>query len=56
MIDRISKAEDKTKVGIEMCAELIKSLKGICQESTSWLSAGEESADHPGCRQPIIYG
>ena len=31
MIDRISKAEDKTKTGIEMCAELIKSLKGMCQ-------------------------
>jgi len=31
MIDKISKAEDKTKTGIDMCAELIKSLKGICQ-------------------------
>lgn len=31
MIDRISKAEDKSKTGIEMCAELIKSLKGMCQ-------------------------
>jgi methylenetetrahydrofolate reductase (NADPH) len=31
MIDRISKAEDKTKTGIEMCGELIKSLKGLCQ-------------------------
>jgi methylenetetrahydrofolate reductase (NADPH) len=31
MIDRISKAEDKTMTGIEMCAELIKSLKGLCQ-------------------------
>ena len=31
MIDKISKAEDKTKTGIEMCAELIKSLKGMCQ-------------------------
>lgn len=31
MIDRISKAEDKTRTGIEMCAELIKQLKGLCQ-------------------------
>ncbi len=31
MIDRISKAEDKTRTGIEMCAELIKQLKGMCQ-------------------------
>jgi len=31
MIDRISKAEDKTKTGIEMCAELIKELKGMAQ-------------------------
>jgi 5,10-methylenetetrahydrofolate reductase len=31
MIDRISQAEDKTKTGIEMCAELIKQLKGMCQ-------------------------
>jgi methylenetetrahydrofolate reductase (NADPH) len=31
MIDRISKAEDKTRTGIEMCAELIKDLKGLCQ-------------------------
>ncbi len=31
MIDKISKAEDKTKTGIEMCAELIKQLKGTCQ-------------------------
>ena len=31
MIDKISKAEDKTKTGIEMCAELIKQLKGLCQ-------------------------
>ena len=31
MIDRISKAEDKTKTGIEMCGELIKDLKGMCQ-------------------------
>ena len=31
MIDRISKAEDKTKTGIEMCAELIQSLKPLCQ-------------------------
>jgi 5,10-methylenetetrahydrofolate reductase len=31
MIDRISKAEDKSKTGIEMCGELIKSLKGLCQ-------------------------
>ena len=30
-IDRISKAEDKSQTGIEMCAELIKSLKGLCQ-------------------------
>ncbi len=31
MIDRISKAEDKTKTGIEMCGELIKALKPLCQ-------------------------
>ena len=31
MIDRISKAEDKSKTGIEMCAELIKQMKGLCQ-------------------------
>ena len=31
MIDRISKAEDKTKTGIEMCGELIRALKGLCQ-------------------------
>jgi methylenetetrahydrofolate reductase (NADPH) len=31
MIDKITKAEDKTKSGIEMCGELIKQLKGMCQ-------------------------
>ena len=31
MIDKISKAEDKTKTGIEMCSELVKQLKGLCQ-------------------------
>jgi methylenetetrahydrofolate reductase (NADPH) len=31
MIDRISKAEDKTRTGIEMCAELIQQLKGMSQ-------------------------
>jgi methylenetetrahydrofolate reductase (NADPH) len=31
MIDRISKAEDKSKTGVEMCAELIKELKGMAQ-------------------------
>lgn len=31
MIDKITKAEDKTKTGIEMCGELIKQLKGMCQ-------------------------
>jgi methylenetetrahydrofolate reductase (NADPH) len=31
MIDRISKAEDKTKTGVDMCGEMIKSLKGLCQ-------------------------
>ena len=31
MIDRISKAEDKSKTGIEMCAELIKQMKDLCQ-------------------------
>jgi 5,10-methylenetetrahydrofolate reductase len=31
MIGRITKAEDKTKAGIVICAELIKQLKGICQ-------------------------
>jgi methylenetetrahydrofolate reductase (NADPH) len=31
MIDKIAKSEDKTKTGIEMCGELIKQLKGMCQ-------------------------
>ena len=31
MIDKITKAEDKTRTGIEMCADLIKSLKNMCQ-------------------------
>jgi methylenetetrahydrofolate reductase (NADPH) len=31
MIDRMTKAENKTTTGIEICAELIKSLKGMCQ-------------------------
>ena len=31
MIDKISKAEDKTRTGIEMCGELIKQLKDLCQ-------------------------
>lgn len=31
MIDRITKTDDKTKTGIEMCAELIKQLKPMCQ-------------------------
>jgi 5,10-methylenetetrahydrofolate reductase len=31
MIDRISKAEDKARTGVEMCGELIKSLRGLCQ-------------------------
>jgi len=31
MIDKISQAEDKTTTGIEMCADLIKQLKGLCQ-------------------------
>jgi methylenetetrahydrofolate reductase (NADPH) len=31
MIDKMSKAEDKSKTGIELCADLIKSLKGLCQ-------------------------
>jgi methylenetetrahydrofolate reductase (NADPH) len=31
MIDKITKSEDKTKTGIEMCGELIKQLKGMCQ-------------------------
>jgi 5,10-methylenetetrahydrofolate reductase len=30
MINRIAKAEDKTKTGIEMAASLIKDLKGLC--------------------------
>ena len=41
MIDRISKAEDKTKTGIEMCAELIKELKGMARACISWPSAGK---------------
>jgi methylenetetrahydrofolate reductase (NADPH) len=31
MIDKITKAEDKAKTGVEMCGELIKQLKGMCQ-------------------------
>jgi methylenetetrahydrofolate reductase (NADPH) len=31
MIDKIAKAEDKTKTGIDMCGELIKQLKDMCQ-------------------------
>lgn len=31
MIDAISRAEDKTQTGIDICAGLIKQLKGICQ-------------------------
>jgi len=31
MIDKIAKAEDKTRTGIEMCADLINQLKGMCQ-------------------------
>jgi 5,10-methylenetetrahydrofolate reductase len=31
MIARISKAEDKTKTGIEICAQLLKDLKSISQ-------------------------
>jgi 5,10-methylenetetrahydrofolate reductase len=31
MIDKIAKAEDKTRTGIEMCGELIKQLKDLCQ-------------------------
>jgi methylenetetrahydrofolate reductase (NADPH) len=31
MIDKITIAEDKTKTGIEMCGELIKQLKSLCQ-------------------------
>ena len=31
MIDKINKAEDKTKTGMGMCSELIKQLKPLCQ-------------------------
>ena len=31
MIDRITKSEDKAKTGVEMCAEIIKELKGMAQ-------------------------
>jgi methylenetetrahydrofolate reductase (NADPH) len=31
MIDKMTKAEDKSKTGIELCADLIKSLKSLCQ-------------------------
>jgi 5,10-methylenetetrahydrofolate reductase len=31
MISRITKAEDNTSAGIEICAELINSLKDMCQ-------------------------
>lgn len=30
MIEKMAKAEDKTKTGIELCANLIKELKGLC--------------------------
>jgi methylenetetrahydrofolate reductase (NADPH) len=31
MIDKIAKAEDKTKTGIDMCGQLIKELKEMSQ-------------------------
>jgi len=31
MIDKMSKAEDKSKTGITLCADLIKTLKSLCQ-------------------------
>lgn len=31
MIDKMSKAEDKSKTGIALCADLIKTLKSLCQ-------------------------
>ena len=31
MIDKMTKTEDKTKTGVELCANLIKDLKGMCQ-------------------------
>jgi methylenetetrahydrofolate reductase (NADPH) len=31
MIDKITKAEDKTRTGVQMCADLIKSLTSMCQ-------------------------
>jgi methylenetetrahydrofolate reductase (NADPH) len=31
MIDKITKTEDKTKTGIEMCGELIKQISSLCQ-------------------------
>jgi methylenetetrahydrofolate reductase (NADPH) len=31
MIDKMTKAEDKTKTGIELCAQIIKDLKSMCQ-------------------------
>jgi methylenetetrahydrofolate reductase (NADPH) len=31
MIDKMTKTEDKTKTGIELCADLIRNLKGMCQ-------------------------
>jgi 5,10-methylenetetrahydrofolate reductase len=43
MIDRIAKAEDKTKTGIEMCAELVKELKGLAQ-GVHIMAIGQEKA------------
>jgi methylenetetrahydrofolate reductase (NADPH) len=31
MIEQMAKAEDKTRTGIDLCAQLIKDLKGMCQ-------------------------
>ena len=53
MIDRISKAEDKTKTGIEMCAELIKELKGMARVCISWPSAGKRK--YPISCQPQVF-
>jgi methylenetetrahydrofolate reductase (NADPH) len=31
MIDKMAKTDNKSKTGIELCAELMKNLKGMCQ-------------------------
>jgi len=60
MIDKISKAEDKARTGIEMCAELIKELKGCVRECISWPSAGKRkyprSSRQPEYKSTLLPG